>query len=156
MALQTVSLRSLMNRSVRVIVLAVLACGILGFTPARLKFDVQVDVSGDREKAMLALERVVVASGGIPDASPDGSRSWYVIPGRLWGAAGEAFLRFEPQSVDVVMVKVDLGPFRTGCSRPDVKTPAMAFLKSIVHRAAQESGISMSLKPEQDGNPPVR
>ena len=150
MALQTVSLRSLITRSIRIIAVAAIVCGLFGFTPARLKFDVSVAVSGDGEKAITAIERALIASGGFRDSSPGGDDSWYVIPGTVWGAPGEAFLRLKLLSPDTVLVKVDLGPFRTGCSRPDVKTPATAFLRSIVERASKESGISMHLSEPQN------
>jgi hypothetical protein len=149
MAFQTVSLRSVMNRIAQLIAVAVVGCGLFGFTPARLRFDVAVGISEDGEKAITAIEQTLVALGGIRDSSPGGDDSWYVVPGTVWGAAGEAFLRLKLLSPDTVLVKVDLGPFRTGCSHPDVKTPAMTFVQTIVERSSKKSGISMHIKPEQ-------
>lgn len=145
MAFQSLSIRPLTKFVGYAVVLTLFAFSFLGFTPARLRFELRVNVIGDREQSIVALERVIVARGGIRDASPDGSESWYVVQSSSWGAPGQAFIRLVPQSTDAILVKVDLGPFRTGCSRPDGKKPAVAFLKSVVDQAVKASGIAMEL-----------
>lgn len=142
-----------MNRILRVIVLAAISCGVLGFTPLQLKFETPIKVSGDQERAILALERALVAGGGVRKTSPDGRESWYVVAGHFWGTNGEAYIDFKPQPGDTVLARLNLGPSGPGCSRPDLKTPAIVFLRSIVERASRESSIPMQLKPEQDSSP---
>jgi hypothetical protein len=155
MAIQAVSLRSLMNRILRVIALSAIGCLTLGFTLLQLKFEAPIKVSGDKEKAILAIEKALVAGGGVRKTSPDGRESWYVIAGHFWGTNGEASMDLKPQPGDTVLARVNLGPSRPGCSRPELKTPAIAFLRSIVERASRESGIPMQLLPEEAARPPA-